>query len=1018
MFIESQINNPFPGLRAFEEDEDILFFGREKQIDELLTKLRTSRLIAVIGSSGSGKSSLVKSGLIPSLQSGFMSGRGSSWRICSFRPGSDPIGNMAKSLVTPMFTENDIEEAENIDTLVAITESVLRRNTSGLTDAFKQSSKANKDNLLILVDQFEEIFRFRKFENESKQVKKDSITFINLLLAATKQSDLPIYVVFTMRADFLTDCTDFRGLPEAINEGSYLVPKMTREERREAIVGPISVANSKINQHLLNQLLNDVGDNQDQLPILQHALMRTYEFWKQKNNPTAEIELNDYEAIGTMKYAISQHAEEAYAELKNDDERKICELIFKTLTDSTSDARGIRRPSKMSELCEITNASFEEVAHVIEIFRKEGRAFLMPPHNTTLSQNSIIDISHESIMRVWERLINWLEEEKQSSITYTRLSEASNLYELGNGGLLRDPELQIAWRWKESQNPNAKWASRFDNNFEKAMLYLNYSKDQNDLSILRKEELQKRRLRQARRILIFISAITMIVFVLGIMAFDAKQKATLAKEDALKQKKNAEAQTLIAISAEKEAERQKSLADQNKDAALKSKEDALKQKKNAEAQTLIALAAEKDAKYQKQIAETRKDEALKAKEDADIQRDIAKNSYNEAVKERKESNRLKELAEARNLAYQSTLKFNENKFQESIDKALLAFEKNEENKGPIQNSDIYNALSINWSKTVNNKNILQFHKHPVRSLITKPNSNIVISGDESGTILVSKATEGILSPVHSFIVNNEIRSLSLTPNGKNLLILTTKGIGYLYGFDEDKNQFPLLLNFNYNGIGKTATFINNNEFYLITSQGLQKIAIENKTIKILESIQGNTFSNVMVGKKTQKIYVTVGNEIKIYDKSQNLSHTPNAHFTLNNAITSIDIDENEKLIAVGSVDGSIWMKELTTSKSPTTLTIHQSSVNDLKFGKQEGNNLQLASASADNLVKLIDVNSVLSGRNNEDVFSLRGHNLWVYKLCFLSNGKYLLSASEDERVISWIPSMTNMIEGIKKNNKK
>jgi hypothetical protein len=137
---------------------------------------------------------------------------------------------------------------------------------------------------LILVDQFEEIFRFRKFENESKQVKKDSVTFINLLLAATKQTDLPIYVVFTMRADFLTDCTDFRGLPEAINEGSYLVPRMTREERREAIVGPISVANSKINQHLLNQLLNDVGDNPDQLPILQHALMRTFEYWKQKNN--------------------------------------------------------------------------------------------------------------------------------------------------------------------------------------------------------------------------------------------------------------------------------------------------------------------------------------------------------------------------------------------------------------------------------------------------------------------------------------------------------------------------------------------------------------------------------------------------------------------------------------------------------------------------------------------------------------------------------------------------------------
>jgi energy-coupling factor transporter ATP-binding protein EcfA2 len=600
MFIESQINNPFPGLRAFEEDEDILFFGREKQTDELLTKLRTSRLIAVIGSSGSGKSSLVKSGLIPSLQSGFMSGRGSSWRICSFRPGNDPIGNMAKSLVSPMFENN--EDVENEDTLIAMTESVLRRNTSGLVDAYKQSNLPASTNLLILVDQFEEIFRFRKFENESKQVKKDSVTFINLLLAATKQSDLPIYVVFTMRADFLTDCTDFRGLPEAINDGSYLVPKMTREERREAIVGPISVANAQINQHLLNQLLNDVGDNQDQLPILQHALMRTFEFWKQKNSPTAEIEMADYEAIGTMKYAISQHAEEAYAELNTDKERRICELIFKTLTDSTSDARGIRRPSRMFELCEVANASFEEVSKVVEVFRKQGRAFLMPPYNTPLTPNTIIDISHESIMRVWERLINWLEEEKQSSITYTRLSEASDLYELGNGGLLRDPELQIAWRWKENQNPTAKWASRFEGNFEKAMLYLNYSKEQNDLAILRKEELQKRRLRQARRILIFISLFSIVVIILAILAFDAKQKAKESELKALDNARVAKDQTLKARDAERIAKDEKTRAEKLKQEALDAKEDAIKQKNNAVIATLHAQKALAYAEQQKKNA--------------------------------------------------------------------------------------------------------------------------------------------------------------------------------------------------------------------------------------------------------------------------------------------------------------------------------------------------------------------------------------------------------------------------------
>ncbi|HEX7691019.1 MAG TPA: AAA family ATPase, partial [Sediminibacterium sp.] len=471
MYNESAISNPFPGLRAFEEDEDVLFFGREKQVDELLTKLRTTRFLAVIGSSGSGKSSLVKSGLIPALHSGFMSGAGSLWRICSFRPGNDPVGNMARALASKGVL-NDAYEEEETATHAAINESILRRSSNGLVEAYRQSGIDPKNNLLILVDQFEELFRFSKYEIEAKEGKRDSVAFINLLLKATKQTDIPVYVVFTMRSDFLSDCTEFRGLPEAINEGDYLVPRMTREERREAITGPIAVANGKISQRLLNQLLNDVGDNPDQLPILQHALMRTWNVWKKKNRPGSEIDFADYEEIGTMKHALSQHAEEAYAELHTDNERRICEVIFKALTDKGSDTRGIRRPSRMSELCRIANASFSEVAAVIEVFRKQGRAFLMPPANVPLTESSIIDISHESIMRVWEKLILWVDEENQSAQVYLRLCEAADLYEKGNGGLWRDPELQVAWKWREEQRPNEIWASRYNNDFHKAMAFL------------------------------------------------------------------------------------------------------------------------------------------------------------------------------------------------------------------------------------------------------------------------------------------------------------------------------------------------------------------------------------------------------------------------------------------------------------------------------------------------------------------------------------------------------------------
>ncbi len=303
--LDDIIQNPFPGLRAFEEEEDILFFGREKQVDELLKKLRTQRFLTVIGSSGSGKSSLVKSGLIPSLHSGFMSGAGSNWKICSLRPGVNPIGNLARALSQNGILYN-YESPDDEQMYSSINESILRRSNFGLIDAFTQSGIDPKNNLLILVDQFEELFRFIKFEKEAKEGKRDSVAFINLLLKATEQRELPIYVVFTMRSDFLGDCTEFRGLPEAINEGQYLVPRMTREERRDAIVGPVGVGGASISPRLLNQLLNDVGDNPDQLPILQHALMRTWDAYK-KNNPEPysekEIDLDHYNEKGTMDHA-------------------------------------------------------------------------------------------------------------------------------------------------------------------------------------------------------------------------------------------------------------------------------------------------------------------------------------------------------------------------------------------------------------------------------------------------------------------------------------------------------------------------------------------------------------------------------------------------------------------------------------------------------------------------------------------------------------------------------------------
>ncbi|HEV8587993.1 MAG TPA: hypothetical protein VGQ72_03900, partial [Pyrinomonadaceae bacterium] len=414
-----RFTNPFPGLRPFESNEDHLFFGRDGQSDELLRRLRRSRFLAVLGTSGSGKSSLVRAGMLPSLFGGLMTQAGSDWRVALFRPGHDPLGNLASALASPqVFGTSGDDDAALQKTIV---EATLRRSALGLVEATRQARMPANENLLVVVDQFEEIFRFRRM---SKRVgpEDEAAAFIKLLLEAKRQTDVPVYIVITMRSDFLGDCAQFRDLPEAINDGQYLIPRMTRDQRREAITGPVAVGGGEISTRLVNRLLNDVGDDPDHLPILQHALMRTWDLWAHDRRNGEPIDLRHYEAVGTMTDALSRHADEAYAELPDERSRALAQKIFKSLTEKGPDNREIRRPTRVSEIAAIAEATPAEVIAVIEPFRQAGRSFLMPPASVALAADSLIDISHESLIRGWERLRKWVDEEARSANIYRRIA--------------------------------------------------------------------------------------------------------------------------------------------------------------------------------------------------------------------------------------------------------------------------------------------------------------------------------------------------------------------------------------------------------------------------------------------------------------------------------------------------------------------------------------------------------------------------------------------------------------------
>ena len=271
-----------------------MFFGRESQVHSIIDKLSATRFLGVVGASGSGKSSLVNCGLRPALRRGLMTSAGSSWRIAQFRPGSNPLRALARALSREGVLFSEFESTTL--SLVDIIEASLRMSKLGLSRVCNDAHIPKGTNLLVVVDQFEELFRFRQVDPslaaDAQQRSQEAIAFVNLLLDARAQPETPIYIVLTMRSDFLGDCAEFSGLPEAINEGEYLIPRLTREERKAAITGPIAVGGADITRVLLTRLVNDVGDNPDQLSILQHALNRTWARWENEGQGAGSLDLD------------------------------------------------------------------------------------------------------------------------------------------------------------------------------------------------------------------------------------------------------------------------------------------------------------------------------------------------------------------------------------------------------------------------------------------------------------------------------------------------------------------------------------------------------------------------------------------------------------------------------------------------------------------------------------------------------------------------------------------------------
>ncbi|MBV9248935.1 MAG: ATP-binding protein, partial [Acetobacteraceae bacterium] len=504
----SDVFSPYPGLRPFYSDEAHLFFGREEQTDELLRRLHENRFLAVVGPSGCGKSSLVRAGMVPALESGFMTRAGSRWVFAVMRPGSHPMHRLALSLTK----DARLGDGKDDESAAGLLGATLRRGPLGLLEALRERPLSAGTNLLVLVDQFEEVFRFH-----SEGGSDEADAFVALLLESARQREQQIYVVLTMRSDFFGECAVFSGLPEMLNESQYLTPRLTREQRRAAITGPARVFGGDVAPDLINRLLNEMGSDPDQLPLMQHLLMRMWTWHPNSAGTEPEggeprrLTLTDYEAVGGLRHALSNHASEAFEKL-SPAQQSVAEILFRRLSERQPGSRDIRRPTPAGEVAELARASIKELTDVVDVFRAPGCSFVVPPLPEPIDAHSMLDISHEALIRQWDRLREWGEQEAQSAEQYKFLEQNAQLWKQGRMALWGTPNLEVALDWRERTRPTSLWAKRYGGDFELAAAFLDASARAREAH---ETALKEQRQRQVRRLQRMIAASVVLAMLLG-----------------------------------------------------------------------------------------------------------------------------------------------------------------------------------------------------------------------------------------------------------------------------------------------------------------------------------------------------------------------------------------------------------------------------------------------------------------------------------------------------------------------
>lgn len=409
---------PYPGLSPFREQNAPFFFGRKAFTDQLVEIVQNRPAIALVGSSGSGKSSVVCAGLIPILR------QTENWLIIPFRPGADPLSGLAVALVNHL--EPDITPVDRLFKSHQMAEAFRKGDLKLLTVI--QQLRHQYPRLLMVIDQFEEIYTLCP-EIDLRH------RFIDILLAATGHGAT---LLLAVRADFMGKALDYRPLADTIQQSTLFLGPMTNQELIQAITAPAKKQRLTFADGLVTRLLDDVGYSSGNLPLLQFALA---ELWKHQTN--GHLSHSAYETIGRVEGALTHYANRFYDNLSQAEQKQLRYLLTQLVQPGkgTEDTRRILLRGELSRVVDET------------LLQRLIEARLIVTDSNPTGQETL-ELIHEALIQHWDQLQQWMEEERDFRLWQERFRSRLHQWQTTHdkAELLSGPSLAEAQTWRKQKS--------------------------------------------------------------------------------------------------------------------------------------------------------------------------------------------------------------------------------------------------------------------------------------------------------------------------------------------------------------------------------------------------------------------------------------------------------------------------------------------------------------------------------------------------------------------------------------